>query len=91
MTHNLKTGTFSQKTGHSGGVILLPLIPLFSFVTFHLKKYNTPEVKFYLSKITSLIKYSTYRVMLFLSLLSLQYAQKPYSKLTFHHMEKQNL
>ena len=36
MTHKLKTEMFSQKTEHSGGVILLPLTPLFSFVTFHL-------------------------------------------------------
>ena len=36
MTHKLKTETFSQKIEHSGGVILLPLTPLFSFVTFHL-------------------------------------------------------
>ena len=37
MTHQLKTETFSQKIEHSGGVIVLPLTPLFSFVTFHLK------------------------------------------------------
>ena len=36
MTHKLKTETFSQKIEHSGGVILLHLTPLFSFVTFHL-------------------------------------------------------
>ena len=36
MTHKLKTETFSQKIEHSGGVILLSLTPLFSFVTFHL-------------------------------------------------------
>ena len=36
MTHKLKTETFSQKIEHFGGVILLPLTPLFSFVTFHL-------------------------------------------------------
>ena len=38
MIHKLKTETFSQKTEHSGDVILLPLTPLFSFVTFHLKE-----------------------------------------------------
>ena len=38
MTHKLKTETFSQKVEPSGGVILLPLTPLFSFVTFHLKE-----------------------------------------------------
>ena len=37
MTHKLKTETFSQKIENSGGVIFLPLAPLFSFVTFHLK------------------------------------------------------
>ena len=36
MKHKLRTETFSQKTEHSGGVIVLPLTPLFSFVTFHL-------------------------------------------------------
>ena len=36
MTHKLKTETFSQKIEHSGGVICLPLTPLFSLVTFHL-------------------------------------------------------
>ena len=29
MTHKLKRETFSQKIEHSGGVILLPLTPLF--------------------------------------------------------------
>ena len=38
MTHKLKTQTFSQKIERSGGVILLPLTPLFSFVTFNLKE-----------------------------------------------------
>ena len=33
-----KTETFSQKIEHSGGVIILPQIPLFSFVNFHLKE-----------------------------------------------------
>ena len=37
MTHKLKTETLSQKIEHSGGVIVLPLTPLFSFVTFHRK------------------------------------------------------
>ena len=37
MPHKLKTETFSQKIEHSGGVILLSLTPLFSFVTCHLK------------------------------------------------------
>ena len=37
MTHKLKTETFSQQIEHSGGVILLPLTLLFSFVTIHLK------------------------------------------------------
>ena len=37
MTHKLKTETFSQKIEHSGGVLCLPLTPLFGFVTFHLK------------------------------------------------------
>ena len=36
MTHKLKTETFSQKSEHSGGVIYLPLTPLFSFVTLKL-------------------------------------------------------
>ena len=40
MTHKLKTETFSQKIEHSGGVMFLPLTPLFSFVTFHLKWGN---------------------------------------------------
>ena len=42
MTHKLKTETFSQKIEGSGDVIVLPLIPLFSFVTFHLnlKKHH---------------------------------------------------
>ena len=40
MTQKLKTETFSQKIEHSGGVFFLPLIPLFSFVTFHLKDSN---------------------------------------------------
>ena len=39
MTRKLKRETFSQKIEHSGGVIVLPLTPLFSFVTFHLKSY----------------------------------------------------
>ena len=42
MTHKLKTETFSQKTEHSGGVFLLPLTQLFSFVTFHLRLINCP-------------------------------------------------
>ena len=37
MTHKLKIETFSQQIEHSGGVILLPLTLLFSFVTVHLK------------------------------------------------------
>ena len=37
MTHKLKTETFSQKIKHSDGAMCLPLTPLFSFVTFHLK------------------------------------------------------
>ena len=43
MTHKLKTETFSQKIEHSGGVNFLPLTPIFSFVSFHLKvvKYLT--------------------------------------------------
>ena len=36
MTHKLKIETFSQQIEHSGGVIVLPMTPLFSFVTFHL-------------------------------------------------------
>ena len=36
MTHKLKTETFSQIIEYSGGVIVVPLTPLFSFVTFHL-------------------------------------------------------
>ena len=36
MTHKLKTETFSRKIERSGRVIVLPLTPLFSFVTFHL-------------------------------------------------------
>ena len=36
MTHKLKTEMFSQKIEYSGGVIFWPLIPLFSFVIFHL-------------------------------------------------------
>ena len=40
MTHKLKTETFSQKIEGSGGVTVLPLTPLFSFVTFHLKGVN---------------------------------------------------
>ena len=43
MTHTLKTEMFSQTTEHSGGVILLPLTPLFSFVTFHLKGNNSAK------------------------------------------------
>ena len=39
MTHKLKTETFSQKIEHSGGVIVLPLTPLFSFFTFHLNYF----------------------------------------------------
>ena len=35
---NDKTEKFSQKIEHSGGVIVLPLTPLFSFVTFHLNQ-----------------------------------------------------
>ena len=31
---------FAQKIEHAGGVIILPLTPLFSFVTFHLKVKN---------------------------------------------------
>ena len=46
MTHKLKTETLSQKIKHSGGVILLPLTPLFSFVTFHLKEeYGEKSLK----------------------------------------------
>ena len=37
MTHKLKTETLSQKIEHSGGAFVLPLTPLFRFVTFHLK------------------------------------------------------
>ena len=37
MTHKLKTEMFSQKIEHSGGVFFWPLVPLFSFVSFHLK------------------------------------------------------
>ena len=40
MTHKLKTETFSLQIVHSGGVIFLPLTPLYSFVTFHLKSAN---------------------------------------------------
>ena len=36
MTYKLETETFSQKIERSGGVIVLPLTPLVSFVTFHL-------------------------------------------------------
>ena len=36
MTHKRKTETFFQKIEHSGGVIVFPLTPLFSCVTFHL-------------------------------------------------------
>ena len=43
MTHKLKTETFSQKIECSGGVIVLPLTPLFSFVTFHLKNESPAE------------------------------------------------
>ena len=39
MTYKLKTETFSQKIEHSGGVIVLPLTTLFSFVSFHLKYF----------------------------------------------------
>ena len=38
MIHKLKTETFSEKIEHSVSVILLPLTPLFSFITFHLKE-----------------------------------------------------
>ena len=38
MTHKLKTETFSHNIEHSGSVIVLPLTPLFSFVTFHLNR-----------------------------------------------------
>ena len=38
MTTKLKTETSSQKMEYYGGVIVLPLTPLFSFVTFHLNK-----------------------------------------------------
>ena len=43
MTHKLKlkTETLSQKIEHSGGAFVLPLTPLFSFVTFHLKVDRT--------------------------------------------------
>ena len=41
MTHNRKTETFSQKIEYSGGAMFLPLTPLFSFVTFHLKVKET--------------------------------------------------
>ena len=39
MTHKLKTEAFSQTIERSDGVIVLPLTPLFSFVTFHLKDF----------------------------------------------------
>ena len=60
MTHKLKTETFSQKIEHSGGVILLPLTPLFSFVTFHLIWHNSMKQ---LSKLSDGLKmlYSTSR------------------------------
>ena len=38
MTHKLKTEMFSQKIEYSGGVFFRPLTPLFSFVSFHLKR-----------------------------------------------------
>ena len=38
MTHKFKTETFSQKIEYSGGVFFGTLTPLFSFVTFHLKR-----------------------------------------------------
>ena len=41
MTCKLVKETFSQKTEHFGGVIFVPLTPLFSFVTFHLKSNFT--------------------------------------------------
>ena len=44
MTHKLKAETFSLKIEHSGGVILLPLTPLFGFVTFHLKRHFTDVI-----------------------------------------------
>ena len=44
MTPKLKTETFSQKSERSGGVIVLPLTPLFSFVTFHLKE-EVPKMR----------------------------------------------
>ena len=40
MTHKRKTETFSHKTEHSGGVIFLPLTPLFSFVALKEKTYK---------------------------------------------------
>ena len=43
MTYKLKTETFSQKIEHSGGVIVLPLTPLFSFVTFHLNRSQAKQ------------------------------------------------
>ena len=46
MTQKLKTETFSQKIEYSGGVILLSVTPLFSFVTFHLKQINQDKLDF---------------------------------------------
>ena len=61
MTHKLKTETFSQKIDHSGGVILLPLTPLFSFVTFHLKRWRySSKVGLPLILFTAQIWYNTF-------------------------------
>ena len=59
MTHKLETETFSQKIEHSGGVILLPLTPLFSFVTFHLKQIPNATV-FNFKYFSSGISYQAY-------------------------------
>ena len=58
MTHKLKTETFSQKIEHSGGVILLPLTPLFSFVTFHLNSIIYASYLFWL--LDSIIRQKEY-------------------------------
>ena len=44
MTHKLKTEMFSQKIEYSGGVFFWPLTPLFSFVSFHLKREGPPYI-----------------------------------------------
>ena len=45
MTHKRKAETFSKKIEHSGSEIFLSLTPVFRFVFFHLKAWQSCLIK----------------------------------------------